>query len=312
VSVTETINVALVARDESKHVARTLESVYLQQPHDRYRFDMHVVANACEDDTADVARNKISSFEPRPDMSFSVIELTEAGKNNAINTILALSDDELAIYGDTDALFSSDCFYKVADTLQDPDIWVTGPFSRQIIGPEIVDPTVRGLHRVRQLYNECTRFVPQPVGAMIGFKRALLETGRIPLDALADDRYLTLTAVQKYGLKAVQTIKEASVFTKATSTMEDFIKKGDRIATVSKHFTDTYPELGKLLKQLRTDAARRAPPREEVNKVLIPRLTEEGIDPALFGKWLEMRAAARPRPELLRAGLTWDPIATTK
>lgn len=311
-SVAETLDVAIVARDEANHIAQTLASIQRQEADARYRFHVTVAADACEDDTAERAQAAIDGFAPRPDISFRVLEIAASGKNNAINTVLAETASEHFIYGDGDATFSANCFRKVAETLENPAVWACGPVSRQIIHPDLLGTALGNLHMVRQLYIEYSRSVPAPIGRLLGFRRRLLNNNKIPLDALAEERYITLTAIQKYGRSAVETIRGASVYATAARTMEDFLQIGDRIATVRKLFVAAYPELGELLRELSREASRRAPPRHAVERLLIPRLVEEGIDPSWLQEWYRIQAGAKPREELIRADGTWLPASSTK
>ncbi len=311
-SFAETVTVALVACDEANNIARTLASVNAQEGDERYHFRVTVAANGCKDDTAERATAAIESFEPRPDISYRVKKISTPGKNNAINEVFADSPSRLGMYGDCDAVFSSNCFGQIVKTLEQPEVWASGPVSRQIIHPKLVGTELGNILRAKQLEIECSGNVPAPVGRLIGFRRELLDDEKIPLNALADERFITLTAIRRHGRPAVKTIQEASVFANAAQTVEDFRQTGDRIATVRKMFVAAYPELGALLHELTLETSRRAPPEEEVRRQVTSRLIEEGIDPACLDEWHRLRAAAKPRPELIRSDGTWQPTLSTK
>ncbi len=317
----ETIPVAITARNESNLIGRTLRSIQNQESDERYHFAVTVAASACDDNTAERAQKVIDGFESRPDISYQVKEISQAGKNHAINRVLSenASDDNRCgkfIYGDGDAAFSSNCLRRIAETLDQPEVWVCGPVSRQIIHPDVMGTPLGNIQRARQLevaYRLAAdkRFV-LPIGRLMGFRRGLLGYNQLPHNALSEDRYLTLIATQRYGPEAVKTILNASVFANAAQTIEDFKQTGDRIATVRRLLVQAYPELGNLLHELTLEASRRAPPPEKIRQHVIAQLIKEDIDPACLDEWHRLKASAQPRDELMLDDGTWRPALSTK
>ncbi len=306
----ERIDIAIIARDEEGLIADTIKSAHGQDTSNKYHFAITVEANACNDNTVDRAEETIAALPPREGLSFAVEESDEAGKNATINRALGKSATRFFMYADADVLFSADCFRLVAQALEAPDTWVGGPVSKQLIPHHLLGTTLGKLHLVRQLYNQFAGYVPAPMGRMIGFRRDLV--GEIPLHALADERYITLSAIRDHGTGSVKTVRGASVYAKAAGTMQEFLDIGDRIATVRQKFVRDFPELGTILQQVTRESQASAPSREAVEELLVPHLIHEGIDPAILQLWYDIKSGAVPKAELLDPDWGWKRSATTK
>src|SRR5687768_8771740 len=94
------IDMGIAAHNEAGLIKDTLTSLHRQELDGRYRFKITVVASRCTDTTAEIAERTIANFEPRPELTFRVVEKKEPGKVAAINHVLATSESDKFLYGD--------------------------------------------------------------------------------------------------------------------------------------------------------------------------------------------------------------------
>lgn len=311
----ETIDVAVIARNEEGMIADTLTSINNQVLDGRYQFNVTVWPNACTDHTAEVARKTIASFasKKRSALSYAVVEREQGGKNLTLNTALAGSKTDLFIYTDGDVTFSDNCFTAVADKLHEPGVVVSGAVSRKVIAPG-TDPVVAKFHTLRQLLYDAYAtegYVRQPMGAMMGFRRMLLD--EIPLEALAEDLYVVLLAAARFGVAASQAAPEAIVYGVATQTMDDYVGREKRIWVANQKLVAQYPEFKEVYEALYVRHHPRS--REQIDERLLPLLAEANLTKEDLEHWHNVRADINQTAELkdfLRPDGSWVPIESTK
>lgn len=104
-------SVILPAHDEADYIGSCLEALLASR---HVRLDVIVVANACSDATAKIAR----SFSDIGQNKVTVIETEEAGKLNALNLGDAEAEHALRIYLDADVIVSPDLVAQLCAALR--------------------------------------------------------------------------------------------------------------------------------------------------------------------------------------------------
>ena len=108
------VTIFVAAYNEEKVISKCLDSL-LTLNYPKSALQILVLANACKDKTAEIAR-KYS------DKGIEVIEIEEPGKANALNIGLKYAKGEFSVVFDADCFVTSDLLEKILPNFEDPAV----------------------------------------------------------------------------------------------------------------------------------------------------------------------------------------------
>lgn len=308
------------ARNEALHIDATLRSLHVQEligTDEKYAIT--VVVNACSDRTAEQAEETVETLAPRPELRYSIVEETEPGKNNAINSRLEASNSEHFMYMDADVVLSPRGLRRVSENLRRKGVMISGALTRTVIPEEIATTAFGKLLRVWQLKQEIVAAPTLPTGRMMAFHRGAIKALPIEMD-VAEDRYITLSVMRDYGISAVKVAEGAFVYPNAPRTWEEFVDQRARYVGGMRYLLEQYPELKPVFK--RVQAAQRSEYRpksySEIIEDLTRRMIIEQIDPARIKELeflegdIRVRAASLQTSGIISSDGRWAPAVSTK
>jgi cellulose synthase/poly-beta-1,6-N-acetylglucosamine synthase-like glycosyltransferase/peptidoglycan/xylan/chitin deacetylase (PgdA/CDA1 family) len=204
--------VIVPAYNEEVGIERAVRSIATSDYPD---FDVLVVDDGSTDRTAQL----VEALELD---NVQLVRQDNAGKANALNTGVELSDAEIVVMVDGDTLFEPGTIRSLVAPLADPEVAaVSGNTKvgnrRGLLGRWQHIEYVIGFNLDRRMYDvlQATPTVPGAVGA---FRRdVLVEVGGVPADTLAEDTDLTL-AIGRTGRRVVYA-ENARAWTEAPSTL---------------------------------------------------------------------------------------------
>ena len=146
---TDAISVAIPAHNEAAVIERTLGALLASiEAAGITRAEVRVVANACSDDTATIARRALDHLPAAVDIDFCVTETSTPGKTNALN----LADDALTLfprwYLDADITISTNAVREVHAALERTGVCAAAP--RMTFDLSLSSAPVRAYYRTWQ------------------------------------------------------------------------------------------------------------------------------------------------------------------
>ncbi|MFF5230779.1 glycosyltransferase [Dactylosporangium sp. NPDC000521] len=210
------VSVIVPAYNESANIAATVRSLVAN---DYPALEVVVVDDGSTDDTADVVR-RLASREGLSNVR--LIRQANAGKPAALNTGIAAAIGELLVLVDGDTVFEPDATGRLVQPFADPSVGAVSGNTKVanrggLLGRWQHLEYVVGFNLDRRMFDlgECMPTIPGAIGA---FRRAaLLDTGGVPADTLAEDTDLTM-AILRAGWRVVYADR-AIAWTEAPSSL---------------------------------------------------------------------------------------------
>jgi peptidoglycan-N-acetylglucosamine deacetylase len=222
----EPISVVIAAYNESKLIRDTLLSV-LNTRHVG-PIEVVVVDDGSTDDTAQIV-SQVADEDPR----VTLLRQSNRGKAWALNAGIAAAANDWIITLDADTQFNEDTIPQLVTYLKDPSVGaVSGHAKVGNLGTWIgrfqsLEYTC-GFNLDRRAYDVLDAITVVP-GAVSALRRsAVLKTGDIPTDTLAEDTDMTLT-LHRNGYK-IRYAPEALGWTEAPETVSSLIRQRTRWA----------------------------------------------------------------------------------
>ena len=193
------VAVVIPTYNEAENIARRLDNVY-QQDYPREKLEVIVVDSASIDGTADIAEEWARQH---PDLKTVVLREGERrGKAHALNNALALTNGEVVVIADADALWAPDALRRAVAKLADPAVGAVSCVKRPLATYGIEDD-YRSLYNVLRVAESKAWSTPIFHGELAAFRREALEAvGGFPTDIGADDSHAA-TLIALRGLRAI-------------------------------------------------------------------------------------------------------------
>jgi glycosyltransferase involved in cell wall biosynthesis len=204
------ISIVIPAHNESRHLQSLLSS--LDSASAPLRMEIVVVANGCDDDTADVARQ----FD-----GVTVVELDQASKVLALNAGDRIASTFPRIYLDGDIQISVQSLSLIAEALDQPGALVVSPQ---------LDVDVSDCPLAVRLYYEAWERTGYRRGKMIGSGLYAMSAlgrarfGEFP-DLIADDGFVA----QQFTPSEISSVQAARFIAHAPRSYSALLKRGARI-----------------------------------------------------------------------------------
>jgi len=214
------VSIVVPAYNEEQLITRTIDTLLGSQG---VHFEVIVVDDGSTDRTAAVVRERIAN-EPR----VRLLTQANAGKAAALNTGIAVANEEIIIALDADTLFNKDTVARLAAHFNDPKIGAVAGNAK--VGNRInlltrwqalEYVTAQNLDRRAFEQLNCITVVPGAVGAWR--RRAIVAAGGFLGDTLAEDADLTMRMV-RHGYRIVYDPR-ALAYTEAPQTFGAFVKQ---------------------------------------------------------------------------------------
>lgn len=305
------IDVLIAAFNESGIIAKTLRSVASQHMEADCRFNIHVIANGCTDDTVGIAKRTIAELEPHPQLVFKVYTREKPHKIGALNEGLARSQAPIVFSIDADSVLTPYCFSETLALFDDPTVMVGGPLPQIIVSKRNCHLLIGRIQKVANICNrifECTT----PSGCMIAFRRSFVN--QFPTTIAGEDTWLAFHAAYLYGWSSVVVTRKAQVKIVAPQQWLDYLKQESRFVRSTQQLLEIFPEFqavrkAQLLQTKRLARQHISLVREQLKKEQLQLVSLRAR--LLFQKMCQENAELMAH-ELINAHNLWDPIATTK
>ncbi|MET0885807.1 MAG: bifunctional polysaccharide deacetylase/glycosyltransferase family 2 protein [Mycetocola sp.] len=202
-----------------------------------------------------------------------VVMQTNQGKPAALNTGLALADEEVIVTVDGDTVFEPDTVKWLVQRFADPAVGAISGNTKVanrhgILGQWQHIEYVMGFNLDRRMY-ELARCMPTVPGAIGAFRRqALVDVGGVSSDTLAEDTDLTM-AIGRAGWHVVYE-ERARAWTEAPATLGQLWKQRYRWSYGT--MQSMWKHRGTLRPSARSPLGRRALPYMAVFQVFLPML----------------------------------------
>jgi peptidoglycan-N-acetylglucosamine deacetylase len=214
------VSIVVPAYNEAQLIARTIDTLLASQG---VLLEIIVVDDGSSDGTADVVKDRFAN-EPR----VRLLTQTNAGKAVALNTGIAVANEDIIIALDADTLFNKDTVARLAMHFVDPAIGAVAGNAK--VGNRInlltrwqalEYVTAQNLERRAFEQLNCITVVPGAVGAWR--HAAIVQAGGFLADTLAEDADLTMRIV-RHGYRIVYE-PQAMAYTEAPQTFGAFVKQ---------------------------------------------------------------------------------------
>lgn len=297
------------AYNEEKSIEKCIRSIDGQILSERLK--VLVIPNGCTDRTIEVARQTIGNAKNSL-ISWEVVELPEGNKIKALNFGVKKAETEIVATLDSDSWIRPELITMTTKKMsEEPKLIILGAIHEPDFSKSMKGSLLEQFQKILY-YNLLVSTFRIPIGRFMAFHKNLIpETPQ----TIAEDTWLALETVKRYGSESVRVDNDLVVYYQPTINWVDFIRQESRFVGATEIMFDRYPDLKKTYEE--TNMKLKKP--FELRMKEISKLTEKDQIPQerlLQAKNLLMpllkENAAMTMGQLKRAGGKWEVIESTK
>lgn len=308
-AIMEQITLLVPAYNEEKSIEKCIRSIDGQILSERLK--VLVIPNGCTDRTIEVARQTIGNAKNSL-ISWEVVELPEGNKIKALNFGVKKAETEIVATLDSDSWIRPELITMTTKKMsEEPKLIILGAIHEPDFSKSMKGSLLEQFQKILY-YNLLVSTFRIPIGRFMAFHKNLIpETPQ----TIAEDTWLALETVKRYGSESVRVDNDLVVYYQPTINWVDFIRQESRFVGATEIMFDRYPDLKKTYEE--TNMKLKKP--FELRMKEISKLTEKDQIPQerlLQAKNLLMpllkENAAMTMGQLKRAGGKWEVIESTK
>lgn len=297
------------AYNEEKSIEKCIRSIDGQILSERLK--VLVIPNGCTDRTIEVARQTIGNAKNSL-ISWEVVELPEGNKIKALNFGVKKAETEIVATLDSDSWIRPELITMTTKKMsEEPKLIILGAIHEPDFSKSMKGSLLEQFQKILY-YNLLVSTFRIPIGRFMAFHKNLIpETPQ----TIAEDTWLALETVKRYGSESVRVDNDLVVYYQPTINWVDFIRQESRFVGATEIMFDRYPDLKKTYEE--TNMKLKKP--FELRMKEISKLTEKDQIPQerlLQAKNLLMpllkENSAMTMDQLKRARGKWEVIESTK
>jgi len=302
------IKIVVPAHNEGKNITNVLESIYSASIPNEVEISCTVVANGCDDNTAQIVKLYIEDKK-----LFNLIELAEGHKAKSLNKGFAnVSNDTLCVVIDADTVISNNFIekiYKIYSTNKEI----------HVLGADYV-PALERLSPSSFLYKyELFEHISRqenpfslPIGRFMVFKKE--DYPSVPEDLCGDDYYVSIDSWKRFGMNSVFCDKEIKLIFFPATNWNDLILQRTRWVQGNTQLAERYSYLKEAMEgRERKVREYKLEHKNEIIDILRKKgFTEKEMQMILFIRTELINENAEIGPSLVDGNGTWIANESTR
>ncbi|MEK7525102.1 MAG: glycosyltransferase [Patescibacteria group bacterium] len=239
----ERITLLVPAYNEEKSIGKCIKSIDGQILSEKLK--VLVIPNGCSDRTTEIVKREISLAKNKL-ISWEVIELSEGNKVRAINEGVRKAETEFVATMDSDSWIRPELISMTIKKMsEEPKLMILGAIYEPDFSKSIKGSLLEQFQKILY-YNLLVSTFRIPIGRFMAFRKNSIP--EIP-QTIAEDTWLALETIKKYGNESVRVDNDLVVHYQPTLNWVDFIRQETRFVRATEVMFDRYPELKKIYEE---------------------------------------------------------------